>query len=240
MTDRRLTLLVHGDSGHGKSWLGDTAPGPRLLLDVEGRSDYTPSGKVLWNPREPIPAESDDPNMTTVVDVQDFGVVDLAYQWLASGQHPFNSVVVDSITELQQRKMDTIAGVQQPQTQHWGALLREMEAFVRRLRDLRKNPIKPLWAVVLIAGSQEKNGKQRAFLQGQLGVKIAYHMDVVGYLVRGQDPHTGEEVRQLHIKPFGQIEAKDNTHLLSQHYGAAIPDPNITAMLRVLNAEEAA
>lgn len=242
---RRLTALIHGDSGHGKSWLLNTAPGPRLLLDAEGRAEYladprdpsglTPQALVQWDPRTQIPAESADPHTVTVVDVQKFEDAQVAYTWLASGQHPWNSVLVDSITELQQRAMDYITGTRQAEQQDWGTLLRELEAWVRKLRDLRNHPTKPLWAVVLSAGTQAKNNKQRALLQGQLSLKIPYHLDVVGFLERGLDPATGQEVRTLHVKPYGPYEAKDNTHVLSAHYGASIPNPNLSEMLRILN-----
>lgn len=237
MSARRLTLMIHGDAGHGKSWLADTAPGPRLLLDAEGRADYTPSRKVDWNPRQPPPADL-GPADTAVVDVQDFDTVRLVQQWLASGQHPFKSVIIDSITELQQRVMDSVTGSPtiQPELQHWGNVLREMETFIRRMRDLRKHPTNPLWAFVVTAGSKERNAKQRALLAGQLADRVAYHFDVVGFLTRSLSADGGEE-RRLHIKPYGPIEAKDNTHLLSQHYGASIVDPNVEQMLLVLNPE---
>lgn len=242
---RRLTALIHGDSGHGKSWLLNTAPTPKLYLDAEGRAEYladprdpsgmTPQAQVLWDPRTQLPAEAADPNVVTVVDVQKFEDAQLAYQWLASGQHPWNSVLVDSLTELQQRAMDYITGTRQAEQQDWGQLLRDLEAWVRKLRDLRNHPVKPLWAVVLAAGSQAKNNKQRALLQGQLSLKIAYHVDLVGYLERRLDPTTGVEVRDLHIKPYGPYDAKDNTHVLSAHYGSPIVNPNLSEMLRVLN-----
>ena len=51
-----LSILIHGESGVGKSWLADSVPGPRLVLDAEGRARYTPSGpKVAWNPRDSEP-----------------------------------------------------------------------------------------------------------------------------------------------------------------------------------------
>ena len=51
-----LTMLIHGDAGTGKSWLGNTVPAPRLILDAEGRSIYLPGGpKVTWDPREQAP-----------------------------------------------------------------------------------------------------------------------------------------------------------------------------------------
>lgn len=44
--------MIHGETGAGKSWLANSAPGPRLVLDAEGRADYLhdtiadPSGKT--------------------------------------------------------------------------------------------------------------------------------------------------------------------------------------------------
>lgn len=230
-----LNILIHADSGHGKSWLAATAPGPILYIDVEGRSDYIRGNKVKWDPKKDIPAESDNADIITVVDLQKYQAMELVMQWLSSGKHPFKSVVIDSITELQERMMDSLVGAELPQQEHWGALLREMKRLIIRLKDLRRHPKNPILALVLVTGTQEKNNKQRALLQGQLATKIAYLVDVIGYLVRSVTD--GTEIRKLYIKPYGPYEAKDNTDILSRHYGAVIDDPNISEMVRVLNQQ---
>lgn len=232
-------MLVHGDSGVGKSWLGASAPGPRLVLDGEGRGLYYPTDKVWWDPRNPLPTEHADgtpinTNTSVIVDVREFGDWERAYQWLASGQHYFRSVILDSLTELQQRCIDSIAGTGQMQTQQWGDLLREMDSLVRKMRDLRTNPIRPIDALVVIAASQDKNGKQRAMLQGQMSVKVPFHFDVVGYLSLQLDG-AGNEYRSMLIKPIGLYEAKDNTDILGRAYGHSIVNPNVSEMLSVLN-----
>ena len=243
MTDRRLTLLVHGEPGSGKSWLFNSAPGPRLLLDAEGRAEHlkkmperVPQAIVRWDPHNPIPAESADPEVVTVVDVQSWDTVELVYRWLDSGSHPFSSVGLDSITEIQQRLVDDIAGLDQMRTQDWGTALRRGEKLVRDLRDLRHHPKRPLWAVVVIAGTAEKADKMRPMLQGQLGLKIAHHFDVVGFMQKRRNPETGERERLLWIDAYVDgITAKDNTDDLSLTYGEFITNPDIGAMLRVLN-----
>ena len=40
MSDRALTVLVHGPSKAGKTTFANTAPYPRLLLDVESASRF--------------------------------------------------------------------------------------------------------------------------------------------------------------------------------------------------------
>lgn len=229
----RLTALIHGDSGVGKSWLGASAPGPRLIIDAEQRGSYTPGNKVRWNPREAPPADLTQ-DTSVIVTIRDFSDLKLTYDWLASGKHQFASVIIDSLTEVQQRLVDSIAGANQMQTQDWGTALRELESYVRKFRDLREHPSNPLWAIVVLAGSHEKNGKQRPMLNGQLSSKVAYHYDLVGYLDNDLDG-AGEIVRRMLIRPIGLYQAKDNTHILGQHYGHYIFNPNISDMLRVLN-----
>lgn len=240
-TARRLTLLVHGEPGSGKSWLFNSAPGPRLLLDAEGRAEHlkkmperTPQPIVRWDPRNPPPAESSDPDVLTVVDVRNWADVELAYKWLDSGQHPFASVGVDSITEIQQRLLDDIAGTGQLRTQDWGDALRRGEKFIRDLRDLRQHPVRPLWAVVVIAGTAEKSDKMRPMLQGQLASKIAHHFDVVGFMAKRRSPE-GERERLMWIDAYiDGVLAKDNTDDFASQ-GDFITNPDISAMLATLN-----
>lgn len=246
---RRLTLFVQGDPGAGKSWLGNTSPKPMLLLDAEGRSEYladltkdptglTPQRIVTWDPRDPIPAESSEPDAVTVVEVQEFSAVDLTYKWLQSGNHPFRSVCLDSVTEIQQRLIDRIAGTGQMRLQDWGEALRELEKIVRNFRDLRKHPTNPLWAVVVACGTRDKDGSEAALLQGQLADRIGYHFDVMGYLGKRVNKSTGDRERFLIIDGYTDgVTAKDNTHILSHTYGNEILYPDISAMLRVLNPE---
>lgn len=235
----RLTILIHGDSGTGKSWLGASAPGPRLHIDAEGRGLYLPGPKVWWDPRNPPPELTDWQDITVIVDIRSFADFKNAYAWLEAGKHPFNSVTLDSLPEIQSRCMDNISGTNQPTQQDFGVLLREIEGLVRKFRDLRTHPIRPLLALIVVSGSHEKNGKQRPMLVGQMSGKAAYHFDVVGYLSVTLD-HAGVEQRNLLIKPIGLYEAKDNTHLLGQHYGHTIINPNVSEMLAVLNAPPAA
>ena len=123
MTDRSLTILVHGASKSGKSFLSVTAPPPRLYLDVEAASRSLPIERVLWNPAKEKPPEP-DASWIAVVPTRDWAAVDKVYQWLASGKHPFRSLIIDYISELQQRYIESVGGRSQLTMQQWGDTFR--------------------------------------------------------------------------------------------------------------------
>lgn len=222
-----MTITIFGESGVGKTWLGTTAPGPRLILDVEGRTRFAPTKKGSWNPMAQ-PPKADEIEETTVAVVRDFQTFNMAFQWLASGQHPWKSVVLDSVTELQKRVMDETVGTRMPETQDWGTVLRRMEALIRSFRDLTNHPTNPLDMVVFIAMAHVKDSKYRPMLQGQIASTFPYYVDVLGYMYVSDDNQ-----RHLLVQPRDGnpgFMAKDATDT----FGAVVTQPNLTEMLQVL------
>jgi hypothetical protein len=227
-----LTALIHGEAGAGKSWLGDTAPAPRLILDAEGRAPYTPSApKAFWDVAHYAPPENDGGWQTCVATIQDFDELQLAYQWLASRQHPFRSVVVDSLMEVQMRFIDKHSGLNPLNQQDWGTVLRHLENLVRSYRDLALDPQNPVEVVVFTAGTTDADGVRRPLVQGQLKLKVPYFLDVVGYLyvTAGE---SGALERHLMVQPTTQVVAKEGTGKLP---GPVIVNPNLTTMYEQLN-----
>lgn len=225
---RPLSTVIHAESGVGKSWLADTAPAPRLILDAEGGSKFTPSQpKVFWDPRTgppPLGAE------TVIVLVRDFQTMQLAYQWLNSGQHDFVSVVLDSVTELQKRCKDAIKAMEGAggfRIQDWGTLLDDMELLVRQFRDLWMHPVKPVPVTVFITTTaMDDKGMYRPHVQGGLKLSLPYFVDVVGYLYAATS-ETGDLERRLLVQPSPGFIAKDRTDRL----GYEVANPNIITML---------
>jgi hypothetical protein len=225
-----VSILIHGMSKSGKSYLADTSPSPRLILDAEGGAStrFTESVKKVWDPTQP-PPEVDGTWDTAVVYVRSYQDVQRAYDWLNSGKHDFKSVVIDSLSETQQRCIDALVGTDQMKTQDWGDLLRKMSNLVRSYRDLIIHPTKPLDSVVFIAMTREVNSVRRPYVQGQLANTLPYYVDVCGYLWTelGED---GVQRRRLLCAPHSAFEAGDRTGKL----GSVIDDPNIPAMLDMI------
>lgn len=176
--------MVYGESKVGKSTFAVTAPYPRLMLDVEGGHRFLPIQVVYWDPMRENPPAADGTWDTCVVVVHTYAVVEKVYQWLQSGQHQFASLIIDSISELQVKCVDQIAGDEQMKMQQWGELLRHMGGLLRDLRDLTMHPTNPMEAVVLTAmARQGQDGVFRPYLQGQLATQAPYFFDILGALV---------------------------------------------------------
>lgn len=222
-----LSMVVHAHAKTGKSWLADTAPKPLLVLDAEGGARFTPSRKTTWDGRSAPPAY-DGTWDTCVCTIRDYGQMTTVQQWLRSGQHPFRSLSMDSLTEIQKRCLDTIAGTEQPDQRDWGALLRHMEGLVREMRDLTFHPTRPLDAVTIICMTSEKGGRWKPHVQGQLAISLPYFTDAIGYLFVHPDAATGQYLRYLLLQPTDVIDAGDRTHVLTQRLGHTIPLDDLT------------
>ena len=210
---RSLTMMVYGESKVGKSTFAVTAPYPRLMLDVEGGHRFLPINVKYWDPIREEPPVADGTWDTVVVQVRDYDVVMKAFQWLQSGKHQFKSLIIDSISELQVKCMDNIAGTEQMKMQQWGELLRHMGALLRDLRDLTMHPTQALEAIVLTAMSRKgQDGVYRPYLQGQLAVQAPYFYDILGAItvesVPNPDPmQLPYKVRRMYVERTPDYEA---------------------------------
>lgn len=230
-----INMIVHGPSKHGKSTLGDTTPGPRVVIDAEAGSRFTPSAKVIWDPVTQAPPALTQDNETALVLARSYRDVLKTYEWLNSGQHPFKSAIVDSISEVQQRAVDEIAGTNQMQTQDWGNLLRMVSDLVRKIRDLTVHPTNPLEAVVVIAMTTQGAGDiWRPLVQGQLNQRLPYYFDICAYYAVVPLPEGGTTHR-LFVGPTPGFEVGER---VGGRLGPYLDNPTVSQMLRIVRGEE--
>lgn len=211
---RSISILIHADSKAGKSTFGNSSPAPRLILDAEASSRFLPGKKIRWDPERDAPPEADGTWETCVVVVRTYSTMVRVMQWLESGQHPFESVVLDSISEIQKRLKDQLTGGSGEMDQRkWGEILTHMEALIRQLRDLTEHPTKPLTAVIIIAMTEMREGKWRPYVQGQLRTTLPYFVDICGFLFVQEVPPSDPSqpapppIRRLLTQPHALYEA---------------------------------
>lgn len=238
---RKVAMLVHGASGVGKTWFAHTTPGPRLILDAEGGSFDTLSPTVNWDMlNDPVPTDLTD-DTSVVVQVDDMQMLKAALVLLRGGLHPFESVVIDSLTEIQKILK---AQVQRPGEQYdpnglfdqqaWGRLLNNMELMVRSYRDLtRPSTTRPV-NVCVVSGSDTEAIPVRMLLQGSIRKGIAYYYDMVGYMFTAADAD-GQEVRVMQIADLKTADAKCRLHNVKVKYGTHIENPDFRELLAVVN-----
>lgn len=233
MTTKAMSILVHADTKVGKSTFANSSPAPVLYLDVEAAHRFLPREKIFWDPMTSAPPETGDWEVCVVI-VRDYAVMIKAYEWLNSGAHPFKSVVVDSISELQKRCKDQLRSVLQDEEMNrarWGKLLDHMEWLVRGLRDLTEHPVQPVEAVVLTSMTAQRDGKWRPYVQGQLATTMPYFLDVIGYMfVQEMEGVTGEntKVRRMLVTPHPLFEAGER---VQGKLGDVIESPTVPLML---------
>lgn len=229
--DRALSLLIHASAKQGKSRLSITAPGKKVYCDVESAARFLEADGLIrpikWNPDDPPPVD-DGTWDTAVVSTRDFDTVEKVYKVLNSGQHPFDSLIIDSISELQFRVVDNMTGRKQPSMQQWGGVYRDVGGFVRDIRDLTMHPIKPLEAVVVVAMTRLIDGKYVPWCQGQLQTVLPFLLDATTYLYVDNDRETGKPIRMLLTQTTPEFEAGNR---IGDKWPIVIAEPNIAKMI---------
>lgn len=239
-----LSLLVHAYSKVGKSTLAGTAPPPLLIMDAEGSTKFLPLRMQGWDPHKYAPPVYDGTWDAVVVKVRSVEDLRAVYNYLNVYPHPFRSVVLDSVSEVQRKmKVALTGGTGDMNRDLWGQILVQMDALVRGFRDLQDHPTCPVQVVVVVAETRldKDSGMLKPYVQGQLEVMIPYWFDVVGYLqaipaVGGDGlPALNEYgmpilVRRLHTAPNMSWEAGER---VQGRLGAWVDHPTIPAILEM-------
>ncbi len=124
MSDYWLSIAVYGRSGTGKTTFAGTAPKPLLILDVNDRGTISVKGQPE----------------TYVLSIEKWEDFEEAYWYLKSGNHNFQSVVIDTLTQLQDLAIRQVVGNESSDTvisrRAWGTVSALMKTWVLNFRDL--------------------------------------------------------------------------------------------------------
>lgn len=216
-----LKIGLYGDPGVGKTTLAATAPNV-LFLNCE-------AGDVALRNKE-----------VDVIRIDNFNMMPQIMQWLeANAGKPdfYDTIVVDSLTELAKRAMDSVLESEKRDMPHqadWGRSMEYIRRVVRKLRDLEMH-------TVFVMGSIFKEDPTTGIsehmpnLPGKLAPEVAGYFDVLGFLtmVRVSPKEFG---RRLYVQPSPKWRAKDRTNTLGAYLEQDQLDLN--AMLSYINGKE--
>lgn len=171
-TDHKIKAVVYGASGSGKTFFAATAPKPIFAAAEAGLLSTTSSKK----PVKFVEIKS-------VPDLKDL------LRYLQSEDHGFETVVIDSISEINEIIKEGIEKKKgRMQIQDWGDLARIIKGILRGFRDLPMHTI--FIAQELVEKDDQKIQKITPMLNGKAATEIAYFMDIVGYtLIDEQGEH---------------------------------------------------
>lgn len=232
-----MSFLVYGKAKQGKSSLALTTPTPRLILDTESAARFLRTKKVYWDPTTEEPPEDDGTWETCIVTVDNDRKVTKAYDYLKAGLHPFNSVILDSISEMQDKIKGEVTNRAQAKIQDWGTIGSKMSYMAGDFRDLTTNKNKPVKAVLVVAtaadpyynedGSIKDKGRPAA--QGSFKQKLSYFFDVVGFAYLAE---VADDNGELVTAQFLQVGGSDKYEVGSRApLPPIIPDPHIDEII---------
>lgn len=247
ITSYKLKMLIYGPPGVGKTSLLATADlheatSPILIINVEG-------GMLSISEAGALGLES----VPDVVDLENFDQLDQFFWFLAKGDHPYKSVGIDSLSELQMINLESIvqklvgksstsgakrASLDDIWQDDYGTSTQQLRRLVRRFRDLPMH----VFFTCHDATSQdkEKNESTHPMLTPKLRTAVMGYMDVIGYMyvdteAEAADPESTH--RRLLCRPFGKWKAKDRSP--GQKLGLVMENPSIPAIMQRILEQEA-
>lgn len=247
MSYRHISALFHGDYGSGKSFAAGGFPGPALVFDCEGGFRDVPGlNRIPWNPRtEPVPEFDPDDEPFIMVDATEWATINAAYLQLQAGKIAVDSVIFDSITEMQRQLQAQLASSHSG-FDYWRAQLDTFTNMIRTLRDrVRRDEINLCIVCSSDFETVKVNDQKGAsytkavpLLQGALRKQIAGFFDVFGFFEIDED--TGNHL--MWLKPAKTHSAKCRLHKVNLAYPhgampASIDPPTVVKILDLINDE---
>ena len=236
-TDKFLKLLLYADAGIGKTTLAATATQNKamektLVVNIEGGMlSIADSGAMATDQIKDIP------------DVEEL-------MWALSsrqkGFEHYNTVILDSGTELQTLDLENIAAagrkkkpreMDEIHLEDYGKSTQRLKRIFRHFRDLPMNVIiTALVKRIMPPMSSQSREPIKVLPQftAKLGDSLAGYMDAVWYM------YEEDGVRKVLTQTEGPYYAKTRGHNFSEAIGQTIENPNLSDLYNILQKTEGA
>jgi AAA domain-containing protein len=230
-------MMIYGESGTGKTTLAGSADAvpsmrPVLVIDIEGGTESL---------RHSYPE-------VEVVRVRTWQEMQSIYNALYEGGHGFQTVVLDSLTEIMKFSMYQIMGdlVKRgrnsgeevdpdiPSMREWGKNIEQVRRFVRGFRDL---PINTIFTALVRSEKDAKSGITTFMpsLSGKVAGEVAAFLDLVFYYYVKDlgDTEEGGQTRLLLTRRTERAIAKDRSGKLPM----VIESPTMLELYKLMYAK---
>ena len=209
-----IKMLVYGQAGSGKTSLIPTLPSA-VILSAEG-------GLLSISDKE-IP----------FLDISDMEALREAYKWLAESDDAkqFNSVAIDSISEIAEVCLSTEKAIQKDPRAAYGEMQTTMAEIIRLFRDLPKN----ILMTAKLEKSQDEMGRMLyspSMPGNKTGQSLPYYFDIVAAL-RVEKDAEGVIQRAMMLESDGLWQAKDRSGKLSSWEA-----PDLGAIIKKIGGAE--
>jgi len=228
-----LKMLIHGETGSGKTYLAATAAlvpdmRPVLFFDCE-------SGRMsAYN----VPGISQD-NITffSVEGPKDIEMI----EQLVDKPERFKTIIVDSLTEMYSVLLNSYIAAQgraraMPQLQDYGLISKRIMDFLRG--NVRTSPAHFIATAGTAMDKDEDVGAIHFSpdILGKLNVRAGRMFDIVGYLVSEVSSKSGiiSVGRTLQVQPYKRVRAKDRSGKL----GDKVEDPSMITIYNAVYGKE--
>jgi len=237
-----LNTIIYGDSNAGKTWLAGTAADcmETLFIDVD-------SGMATLADRD-----------IDVVRPRSWHDFQKLYEFLLDGDHDYECVVIDSLTEIQRKfSLGTILGdfaggkdayndlgsTSVPTIKEWMMSGNQMRRLIRAFRDLTHQEDVSKRVHVIMVCLEKYDDKKRIIcpnLSGTLGIECGAYVDVLGRLSKQMQNEVDEdgdlvEVIHRHLLVDDWIDDHGIRHMgkdRTGRLGRGIWDPTASDLLR--------
>ncbi len=244
-----LKLLIYSPAGNGKTYFLGTAQGderltPMLICDFEGgiRSIKSKVRLLSLDDLGKATPEKGSIDVVRIRDVTDFNTV---YEVLSSPKHPYKTLAIDSLSELNYLNLTTAVDEAAakdsrhdpdiPEMLDYNRNNVQMKKLIRFFRDLDMHII-----FTCIAGEQQdartKMMQYRPSLTGKLVNEVPGLVDVVAYLavIEDQDEEKNTfSYRALLVSPSERYMAKARVE--GEKLGDMVTNPTLPMLLDLLD-----